>query len=150
MNTREQKFDENLMMKIITTIPYFMHKVAHTLPKQEKPGTLNRTQHRTLWLIYHEGKKCMGSLAEHLNIEKGSFTSVVDTLIDKGMVEKTRDTEDRRKTLIQLTLKGKKLVEDHLSLVSRAVSQKLQALKDDEYRKFIRAINDLHEVIMKL
>ena len=44
----------------------------------------------------------MTALCNRLNIEKGSLTSMIDDLTEKGYVMKERDIVDRRKYLISI------------------------------------------------
>ena len=146
----ERLLSQEMMLKIVSTFPYFMRKLVHSFPKIEKASGLNKTQHRTLWLLFHEGRQCMSCLADHLNIEKGSFTTVIDSLIEKGLVKKIHDSSDRRRIFIDFTPKGRSHVQTEIAQVHERISQKLSVLSDAEYAVFLQAINDLHNTMMKL
>ena len=53
----------------------------------------------------------ISEVARRLYLETPSITTMVDRLADRGLVERLKDRKDRRKTLVQLTKEGKRLVE---------------------------------------
>ena len=67
---------------------------------------LNKTQIRTLVMLRRRGSHTMSDIVAHMNIEKGSMTSVVDSLTKEGLVSRERDENDRRKVLISLLPPG--------------------------------------------
>jgi DNA-binding MarR family transcriptional regulator len=50
-------------------------------------------------------------LARHLLLETPSVTTMVDRLTERGLVERVKDPEDRRKTFVTLTRKGQRLAD---------------------------------------
>ncbi len=88
-------------------IPHSLFRFNRTMMKNapETEG-LNHSQRRTLMLLRHAGSQPMTGIVRHMNIEKGSMTAVVDTLIEKGLVHRERDLNDRRRVIISLTPEG--------------------------------------------
>lgn len=48
-------------------------------------------------------------LVQMLNIERATLSGVVTTLISKGLVSQTPDTEDQRQRMLRITRSGSKL-----------------------------------------
>jgi DNA-binding MarR family transcriptional regulator len=67
------------------------------------------SQFRALRILLRDGPMRPSELAEHLRIVPRSTTEVVDSLQDKGLIERTRDPHDRRATLVALTQRGMRL-----------------------------------------
>ena len=44
-----------------------------------------------------------GRLAERARLSPGAMTALLDRLEDKGLARRTRDTEDRRRVLVEVT-----------------------------------------------
>ncbi|MBX7114243.1 MAG: MarR family transcriptional regulator [Myxococcaceae bacterium] len=61
----------------------------------------------------------IGQLAERLVLKHHSTVELVDRLADRGLVKRTRSTQDRRVAQVQATPKGKVLLEK-LSLAHHA------------------------------
>lgn len=51
-----------------------------------------------------------GKIAENLDISQSTATLILDKLENKGLVERTRDLQDKRKWLLTLTATGEKLL----------------------------------------
>ncbi len=136
--------------KIIETFPLFLRKMMHDFPFQETDFELNKTQQKALHFVGFHEKAHMGEICRHMNMEKGSFTSVVDSLIDKGLVRRDRDGDDRRKINLLLTDTGKQFVADFEKKMSKHLKNKLDRLSTADRKKFHRAVNDLSEVIKHL
>lgn len=61
----------------------------------------------------------IGHLAERLQIQHHSAVELVDRLVKKGLVTRTRGEEDRREVHVQLTARGERILEQ-LTFHSRA------------------------------
>lgn len=57
--------------------------------------------------------KTMGNVAKKLTITVGTLTSSIDRLVKKGYVLRANDEFDRRKVLLDLSSRGKKVLEIH-------------------------------------
>lgn len=64
---------------------------------------LSPTDHKALDLVGQaEGPLTAGRIAELTGLSTGAVTGVVDRLEKSGMVRRVRDTEDRRKVLVEV------------------------------------------------
>ena len=62
-------------------------------------------QFRTLVLL-SQGPQRMGNIAAHLVSSLSSATSMIDRLVDKSLVEREPDPDDRLVEICQLTSQG--------------------------------------------
>lgn len=80
----------------------------------------------------------MSELAELTNQSAGTLTGIVDRLIDDGLVQRVRDTEDRRVVQVALTEAGEERllyveqarVDDMFWMLSRFSNEQLHHLED--------------------
>jgi MarR family transcriptional regulator, organic hydroperoxide resistance regulator len=90
------------------------HAVAQAMHRATMPDwmhmDLTMGQLKTLMSLVCEGDMNVTGLAEHLEIGKPAASILVDRLVQLGYVERTEDTEDRRRTLVAPTEKGSELV----------------------------------------
>lgn len=91
----------------------------------------------------------MTDLCSKLNIEKGSLTSMVDDLTEKGYVFRERDLGDRRKYLITITEKGEEIAIDFIIKLSEKLEEKLSKLNEEDRKKYIEAIDTLQYILSK-
>ena len=110
---------------------------------------VNKTQLRALMFIKNYGDISMTDLCAKLNIEKGSLTSMVDDLTEKGYVVREKDLADRRKYLITITEEGGKVASDFMGKLSNSLEEKLSKLTEEDRNKYIEAINTLQYILSK-
>jgi len=67
---------------------------------------LTMPQFRAICLL-GQGPERMGNIAGHLSSSMSSATSMIDRLVDKGLVERAPDASDRRVVTCQLTDRGR-------------------------------------------
>ena len=110
---------------------------------------VNKTQLRALMIIKNSGAISMTALCNKLNIEKGSLTSMVDDLSEKGYVTRERDITDRRKYLITITESGEDIASDFVERLKIKLQEKLFKLSDEDQKKYIEAVKSLEEIFYK-
>lgn len=64
---------------------------------------IHRTDMRCLDILDREGPMTAGRLAEKARISPGAMTALLDRLEQKGLARRVRDTEDRRRVLVEIT-----------------------------------------------
>ena len=67
---------------------------------------LTMPQFRAICLL-GQGPERMGNIAGHLSTSMSSATSMIDRLVDKGLVERVPDSSDRRVVTCELTSRGR-------------------------------------------
>lgn len=110
---------------------------------------VNKTQLRALLFIKNNGFISMTDLCSWLNIEKGSLTSMVDDLVQKGFVIREKDLSDRRKYLINITEKGSEIALDFMERLSIKLEEKFSKFSEDDRDRYINAINTLQDLLSK-
>lgn len=138
------------MEKLLTTFPFLMHKMFHDFVPDSLGLELNRTQIKALMVIHTEAEPHMTHMCHVMNLEKGSLTSVVDGLIELGLVERRRNPDDRRIVNVILTDSGKTLVDRHIRQAHAHVLSKLSHLTAEERSVFEETVDVLHRIAMKL
>lgn len=71
---------------------------------------LTTSQFGVLEAIYHLGTLCQKDIAVKVLKSTGNITLVIDNLEKRGLVERTRNLHDRRKTDVHLTADGVTLI----------------------------------------
>lgn len=65
-------------------------------------------QHRTLFKLQNNPNSTLTDLAEKLEVSKESLSVSVKRLVNVGMIYRSTDSKDKRRTLLSLTEKGEK------------------------------------------
>lgn len=111
--------------------------------------SVNKTQLRALIIIKNNVAISMTALCNRLNIEKGSLTSMIDDLTEKGYVKKERDRVDRRKYLISITESGEEIASDFVDKLKFKLEERLIKLTEEDKQKYIGAVKTLEEIFDK-
>ncbi|WP_319559654.1 MarR family transcriptional regulator [Marispirochaeta sp.] len=105
--------------------------------------SIGRSQFKTLMILYHHGSDTMGAVSEYLGLERGSFTTVADALIEQGLIQREQNPRDRRQSLVSLSAKGKALVEKDQLRMDAYLAEQLGNLSPDEQERIERVIEEL-------
>lgn len=75
-------------------------------------GTLSSSHLRALFILLREPEATPGTLARAADLNPASVTAMIDQLEAQGLVERRRDTHDRRSIQVSLTATGRSRVEE--------------------------------------
>jgi DNA-binding MarR family transcriptional regulator len=74
-----------------------------------RPYDLGSTQWYVLYQLANEGPTMQRDLASMLQIERATLSGIVTTLVRKGLIDQTPDSDDQRQRMLRITRSGKKL-----------------------------------------
>ena len=103
------------------------------------------SQSRALRVLTRHGVMRLSDLAEHLRIAARSTTEVVDSLEDKGLLERQPDPHDRRATLVALTAPGIALGEATRSSRGTEAARVFDRLSTTDRAHLARILNKLRD-----
>ena len=87
---------ENSTEKIIHNFRAIRRLVSSGNRTAQKEYGVTMAQASLLLLLLHEGKMTMGDIAKDLGISKGAVTQLLNSLIEKELLEKVQDEQDKR------------------------------------------------------
>ncbi|MEN8184987.1 MAG: MarR family transcriptional regulator [Myxococcota bacterium] len=104
---------------------------------------LSVSQAYALRALHRRGPLAMGELAQDLHLSVSTVTRVVDPLVDKGLVRRSRSAHDRRVCRVELAPRGFRLwrrLEDELMEIDEEI---LSILTGREREAVIRVLRTL-------
>ncbi len=104
---------------------------------------LTISQFGVLETLLHLGPLCQGVLSAKLLRSTGNITLVIDNLEKHGLVERRRETNDRRQVTISLTPQGQALIESIFPRQAAAIAFEFDALSPEELVEFGRLCKKL-------
>ncbi len=93
---------------------------------------LTTSQFGVLETLYHLGPMCPGDLSTKLLKSGGNITLVIDNLEKQGLVQRKRDTADRRMITVSLTPAGQALISQLFPAHAAAIAAELSCLTPEE------------------
>jgi DNA-binding MarR family transcriptional regulator len=92
---------------------------------------IDESAYRALDILDQEGPMTAGRLAERARLSPGAMTALLDRLESKGLARRTRDTEDRRRVLVEVAPDLRRRAEELYGTPEEG-AQELSIYSDDE------------------
>lgn len=108
-----------------------------------EPTGLNPQHHAVMSLLEEGSCRQQGTLADRLGYDRSVMVGLLDDLEERGLIERKRDPEDRRRHLVTLTPAGKEALGE-LRAILESVEKKFFAPLDAAERR------TLHELLLQL
>lgn len=108
---------------------------------------LTTAQIKTLVLLQRSGPLRMGVIALHLDRALSGTTTVVDRLVDRGMVERISDPGDRRVVLCQLTADGEDAIAEFWGIGRERIQLAANQLSLEDLENVVRGLETIQRVL---
>jgi DNA-binding MarR family transcriptional regulator len=103
--------EAELVRRFMDAVDY-LNRQMHTCGLDDWEGLdMTIPQIKTLVLLERSGPLRMGNIAGFLNRALSATTTVVDRLVEKGLIDRTWDPSDRRVVICRLTDQGTQAME---------------------------------------
>lgn len=106
-------------------------------------GGFTVSQFGVLEALHHLGPLCQVDIGAKLLKSGGNITMVIDNLEKQGLVKRTRDANDRRRMMVDLTPVGRERIAEQLPKVVAAIVNALGQLTPDEQNELGRLCRKL-------
>ncbi|PIR46783.1 MAG: hypothetical protein COV07_02270 [Candidatus Vogelbacteria bacterium CG10_big_fil_rev_8_21_14_0_10_45_14] len=115
--------------------------------KKTDPSTFLRIG--TLHYISESKRPTMQKISKFLSITPPSVTSLINGLINSGMITRVPDTRDRRMIRIEISPKGRKFLEKTHKEMTERMSQVLEKLDPKDIDDLVRIMKKLQKAYEK-
>jgi DNA-binding MarR family transcriptional regulator len=109
-----------------------------SLDEYEQTG-LGPYHHAILTLLDEGVPETQAAIADSLGYDRGTLVGLLDELEEKGLVERKRDPDDRRRHVVRLTADGKRTLAKLRALAKRVEDEFLAPL-DAEQREALHTL----------
>lgn len=108
-------------------------RFARALQRRIEPEGCTIGQFPFLLLLWEEDRLSPSEIGRRIDIEQATVTNTLKRMERDGLIERHNDPEDRRKSVVSITAKGRSL---RKKLLSHAVAVNGLAATDIEAEKF--------------
>ncbi|AWV33600.1 MarR family transcriptional regulator [Paenibacillus sp. FSL H7-0716] len=91
----------------------------------------------------HGGAILPSTLAQIIGVTKANISMLLTPLERDGLITRSNDTKDGRKSVISITSEGQQLLLEHLPENRQAVAERMQNLNDQELHQLIFLLQKL-------
>jgi MarR family transcriptional regulator for hemolysin len=131
------------------TIPFEIGETAHALRKAFDRLAVGLGVTRAQWKVLFKLTRKPGlrqvDLADLLDLEPITLCRIVDRLEESGLVERTRDPEDRRAWRLNLTQKSRPLIEKLQAVGAELVGQAFAGIDPKDIEVTRRVLAEVRE-----
>ena len=135
--------EKDVVSQILAQFAPFAALQRKALAKAGCLRAISSTQLHVLFVLVTEGTMPMSHLADSLGVSLPNVTGIVDRMVERGYVERGRDTEDRRVVTISATDAGRSEVEEIDMIRRRSIARVLNRLSPEQQRRALRTFTEL-------
>ena len=129
---------DQLVTALLTASRALVGVSARSLAEVEDTVTL--TQFRTMVVLRAHGSARLNRLSERLQVNASTTLRTIERLIAAGLVDRRENAEDRREVVIDLTERGRRLVDDVTARRRHAIEQIVRAMPGRERHLLVDAL----------
>lgn len=124
--------DSKLNLSTLIAFTRAEHKIHNLEYKTIKESGLTISQFGVLEVLYNKGDLRIGEIMEKMLTTSGNITVVIKNLEKDGFIKKISDPSDKRSTIISITDKGIKVIEEILPEHIKNINNIFDVLTDEE------------------
>jgi len=124
--------DEIRALDVYIKLSRASDSVSYRINRHLKDHNLSTSQFGVLEALLHLGPMCQSELATKILKSTGNLTMVVDHLEERGLVERRRESSDRRFVTVHLTEAGEALIAGIFAEHVAGVVREIGVLAPDE------------------
>lgn len=134
-----------LQQSLRSWMDVFMHRSMRGWMTFAKTTGLSMPQFSILMQLHHKGSFGMSQISEKFDITAAAASQLTEKLVQGGYIERAEDPNDRRAKSIQLTPKGKELVEAGMTERYRWMDELTSKLTAEQKLKVAESLKVLTE-----
>jgi DNA-binding MarR family transcriptional regulator len=128
----------------------FMHRSMRGWGRFAKSTGLSMPQFGLLMQMHHKGACGISDVSERFEITPAAASQLVDKLVQHGFIQRGEDPNDRRAKLLNLTDKGRDLIQRGMEERYHWVDELGERLTAEERVKVTEALNIMTEAARDL
>jgi DNA-binding MarR family transcriptional regulator len=130
------------------SVSFSVNKKAESLVKDQISSDLTNDQYYTLRHIHLVGSCTSTELATAFEVKKSAITAIINRTWEKGLIQRTRDENDRRVVYLTLTDKGTELFLRTENRIHKLVESFITKFDEYEIKQFIETYEKLNQVLI--
>lgn len=103
-----------------------------------------------MYLLMEESSLPVAEVGKRLILAKAHMTQLVDKLVEKEMVIRETDPNDRRVIRISITEKGKEILNEVYERVSIAFKEALSSLSKNDLEELTTSLSKIRDILSRM
>lgn len=126
-----------------------VHRIANDLDRRTsrlmQKHDLTLGQFAVLECLYHKGDLTVGEVQEKILSTSGTITIIIDNLVKRGFISKSRNNTDRRSFILHLTDEGRTIISKAYPENEEMIIQKLGIYTEKEKEELVKLLGKYKE-----
>ena len=144
--TKETRFNQSIR----TWMDAFMQRSMGNWWRFARSTGLSMPQFSLMTQMYHRGACGMSGISERFEITPAAASQMVDKLVQSGYIVREEDPSDRRAKLLNLTNKGRQLIDDGNEERYRWVDELAGKLNAEERSQIVDALERMTRAMQEI
>lgn len=144
--TKETRFNQSIR----TWMDAFMQRSMGNWWRFAKSTGLSMPQFSLMTQLYHRGACGMSGISEQFDVTPAAASQMVDKLVQSGYIVREEDPNDRRAKTLNLTPKGRQLIDAGNEERYRWVADLAGKLNAEERAQIVEALERMTRAIQEL
>ncbi len=140
---------KDTIAELIALVPMFMGALLEG-SNIEAGAKLTVSEEKTLMHIHKHKGNTMTEYSKRVGLARGSFTTVADSLEEKGLVGRISGSDDRRKYGLVLTKEGQRIAREIDRQFKQHIDARLECLSPEDLGNLKIALEIIAATIEKL
>ncbi len=137
---------EQAAREVLDVAPLVVREIRGEM-RRHRSCEVNVPQFRTLAYLDRYPGASLSEVADHIGLTLPSMSRLVDGLVDRKLVTRQSQAQDRRRITLALTSRGRASLESANEMTEAYLAEKLAALPEAECAHIVRAMQALRDIM---
>ncbi len=138
-----QETDMDLALTAVTIMMQILRNLKHSGSETMAEVELSYPQSMVLFVLLEKGTATVSELSQQMKITPSVVSRMVDRLVEKDMVVRVRDDNDRRVVFVSLSDKGRGFLEGIAAYHAEKVRALWSTVSEEDRRTFLNLLRQI-------
>jgi DNA-binding MarR family transcriptional regulator len=129
---------------VLDVVPVVMQALRAEM-RRHRAG-LSVPQFRSLAFVRRYPRASLSAVAEHVGLALPSMSKLIDSLVQRKLINRATGARDRRRVTLELTARGSAWLEAARQAAQAGLAERLSTLNPLQRRRLGDALRNLHSV----
>jgi DNA-binding MarR family transcriptional regulator len=136
---------EESARELLDVVPLVIREIRSQM-RSRGSADLSVPQFRTLAFVNRNKGSSLCEVADHMGLTSPSASTLVDNLIERGMMTREENPDDRRRVRLTVTSRGRAILETSTRGTMTYLAKKLSSVSIDDREAIVKAMETLRSV----
>ncbi len=137
---------EAVAREILDVVPFAMRLIREEM-RSRRGADLTIPQFRSLIFLQRAPGAALHQVAEHLGLTPPTVSKMINSLVERGLIERPDSAADRRRVELRLTARGTTLIDRVRGETVSKFAERFETLPPAEREKMISALETLRKAL---